>query len=283
MEKLKEEWKFLFGIIFEPWSLLLLTITISMLVLSYTQLGAGLSNSNNVLFAVLLALSSGLLGGRFIQQWNDLVRDKTLAKRGHLAIRNLKLLFTNLTNLENKFKSHLHHQNGQKRSQEVVNETLELSMMMLKEEIINSIEDWTDIIPNANIKSHIEFIHDLRSALLISEKELEDLKSELIKTKGKSKKQAQDFQRKVDEKEKVIVQIRQKLLERKQYLDNSILSGISNSILASVTAPNGNSHSYSLISSLNNLADYMNQDSMNSFDLEKSERHFDRKTAKQEG
>jgi hypothetical protein len=239
MEKLKEKWKTFLEALFDPWSLVLLFITITMLVLAFTQVESNLSASSRILFTVfpiVISLSSAILGSRVAKQWSDMTEERMLVARGNFAIRSLKLLFTNLANLENRIKTYLYRQNnGKKPSAEVLNvyyEEISEKCKMIQEEIINSIEDWTDVIPEANLRSHIEVLNDLKLALLISEKEVERFNNELVKTKGQSKKEIQELKSKMEEQEKVIFQLREKLLERKQIMDNSILSGISTSILA---------------------------------------------------
>ncbi|MFQ5772856.1 MAG: hypothetical protein ACE5HX_20130, partial [bacterium] len=112
---------------------------------------------------------------------------------------------------------------------------------LIEEEIINSIEDWTDIISDANIKNHIEAFIDLKLALYYLHKEIERMNSDIKKSRGPAQKGVQELKLKIKENEKEISQLQKNLLERKQMLNNSILSGIANPILNSGISSFGNS------------------------------------------
>lgn len=233
-EKLSVKWQKFARTLADPWTLVLWVATIFILAFSFSlpDTTTAFSQFLFVIFPILLAFIAAILGGRIAKQLAESAEETRLITRGKSAIRNLKLLFINLANLESRIKPQLARQNNQQSSGSIYNnDIVDLSMMMIKEEVIHAIEDWIDIIPEANLKTHFEYLTELKLALHFSEKECERIQNELSKTKRQSRKENEALKQRLQAEEKVITQLRERLLERKHFLDNSILSGLSTSIL----------------------------------------------------
>jgi hypothetical protein len=220
--------------LFDPWSLLLSVVTTVALVSSwfaYQPPSSMLSKSQFVLSLLGIVLSTIFLGNRFTTRWYQLLGQAELVKKAESAIRNLKLLFTNIVNLEKQLTL-LHP--SQNTNEHFMGDSLELSLMMLKEEIIHAIEDWADVIPQANLKGHVEHIYDLTREQLESEHELDALTTQVVK-KAKSKEEMQKLKQEVSSHVQRLKQIESELTETKNALNASILSGMTNSIVTSVS------------------------------------------------
>jgi len=186
MSNIKENWRGFLSAIFDPWVLVLFGLTSGMLALSYLYAQSIASSSNSLIFPIFsswIAISAGILGSKIAKGLSNRNQSQDLITRGCSTIRDLKLLFTNLVTLENRISFRL----GQ--STNLTSDSLRLyceeiieKFTMLKEEIINSIEDWADVIPDAKLKSHIEVFNDLKLALYFSRVEIENLKKQIKAT-----------------------------------------------------------------------------------------------------
>ena len=237
MSNFKKNWRGFLGAIFDPWVLVLFSLTSGMLALSYLFAQSFASNSNELIFPIFsfwIAISAGILGSKIAKGLSDTKQWQDLIARGCTSLRDLKLLFTNLVSLENRIMSCLGQRNGPtSESLRVYCEEIIEKFTMLKEEVINSIEEWADVIPDAKLKSHIEVFNDLKLALHFSRIEFENLNQQITATNVHSKKDLQELFSRLKEQKKEIHQLREKVLETKRNLDKTILSGISTSVLTS--------------------------------------------------
>lgn len=237
MSNFKENWRGFLGAIFDPWVLVLFSLTSGMLALSYLFAPSIASNSNKLIFPLFsfwTAVSAGILGSKIAKGLSDTKQWQVLITRGCSTLRDLRLLFTNLVSLENRITTCLGQSNGlTSESLRVYFEEIIEKFTMLKEEVINSIEEWGDVIPAAKLKSHIEVFNDLKLALHFSRIEIENLNKQIKATNGHSKKDLQELLSRLKEQKKEIHQLREKVLEKKRNLDKTILSGIATSVLTS--------------------------------------------------
>ncbi len=85
---------------------------------------------------------------------------------------------------------------------------------LLQEETVSSIENWTDIVPEADIKTQVGVISELGQNLSQREAELAALKEELGEAKDNSEAERRALRNQVLEKEAQIVSL-QRQIERK--------------------------------------------------------------------
>jgi hypothetical protein len=186
---LKDRWKAFGAIIFDPWALLL--------ILSNIFLANKLVSQSDVIVVTTLtffvALFSGILGGIVAKRWDDVTEEKVIVTRGKSAYRSLQLLFNRLIYLEKRVLIYLHRFNDEKNKKQITPEVLKTyfeevidECLSLEENVINSIEDWTDILPNAEIKAVINLIRDLKINYSDAVTKLELVNMELRETKDKS-------------------------------------------------------------------------------------------------
>lgn len=145
---LKERWKRFWLMWLEPWNLALFAIMVAMYALGVAELKGAVG----VLSQTVLALASGVLGGRIANNLAELNAVLVLRARGTVAVRGLKLLLRNIQAIEHRVR--IFQEEGTKpdfKSEVAVarlDETLEM-VRVLQEEAVSSIENWTDIVPEA--------------------------------------------------------------------------------------------------------------------------------------
>jgi hypothetical protein len=216
--ELCEKWKLFFNILLDPWLLILLISTIILVVFSNDS-----DNREFLLYInLLITLTSSLLGGFFSNKWASLTEKNVLEVRAKSAIRSLKLIFTTINNLENRTNLFLNRIKQEDENSGLIKTNLEEIIEkcnILEEETINSIEDWTDIIPEVeNVKSQIGLISELKIEVVSKQAEIALLKEE----SGQNK----ELQEKLENKEKELQSIKAKLATAETKISNGLLSGI---------------------------------------------------------
>lgn len=122
----------------------------------------------SALLQVLMAVSSGVLGGRVASSLSRLMEEGILSARGRVSVRSLKLLYRNITSMENRIRSFLEREQASTPNPEVTKRNLEelaATCRSLQDQATSSIENWTDVVPEANIASAIDAIADLRAVI----------------------------------------------------------------------------------------------------------------------
>lgn len=188
--QLGQNWMGFLALVLDPLVLFLLVAAILLGVVVVTQ-------RDPVVVAVLtiiLGVASGLLGGVVSQKWSALTEEKVICARGRLAVRGLKLLLGNITALERRVREYLERHaasNGTPTLTPAVTQTCLEEIIercvVLQEEALSSIENWTDIVPEADIKTQIGVITQLRLKLAAQSAQVADLTAKLEETKGRSR------------------------------------------------------------------------------------------------
>jgi hypothetical protein len=214
LDKLRKRWELFFDVILDPWTLLLIISAILLFAFSIGQTNTTISS----LFFVLITIASTILGGRITKHWVDITEGGVVIARGKSAVRGLKLLLRNISALEQRVAKCSDgndeiekHPEVTKRNYEEIREFCNL----LEEETVNSIENWTDIVPEADIKTQIGIIGELKQSLQGKEEELEELNNELNDTKGKSEEDHNKLEAEVKKIEKQKSDLEREMVERK--------------------------------------------------------------------
>jgi hypothetical protein len=173
------------------------------------------STSSTTLFTILITLTSAVIGARVSKQWIDVTEGGILVARGKSAVRSLKLLLSTILSLDKRIDRYLAH-DGIKQS-EVARLSLEEvkeRCHILAEESVSSIENWTDIIPEADVKTHIGIISDLKFEFENTAKDLVSLKTELSQTKNKSEEELEKLNNAVLEKDRELSKVQRELRKK---------------------------------------------------------------------
>ncbi len=190
---LKERWKTFGKVFLDPMVVVLLVLGILIYVLSLAQTDRAIL----ALFIILLSVVTGLAGGVVAKRWDDIIGQRLLVARGTVAVRSLKLLLSHVNRLERKVRSYradLEEKLEEDEDQDIVIYHLrEISdrCVAVMEEVLSSIDNWTDIVPEANIETQFELLSELMSEKERLEADLEDVTNALGESENASKKQIQ--------------------------------------------------------------------------------------------
>jgi len=229
MKSLLENWKAFIRTILDPWIVILLIATGILLVISVRQ-GKQQTPPPAVYSALLnlmLIVSSGILGARLTKQWLDQTESGILVVRGKAAIRNLKLLMHNIATLGTRVRMFTHTLKDQAKSPKAITtrnyEEIVSKCDSLAEEAVNSIENWTDIIPEANVRTQIGELTELRGQLNQRMSEFALLKKEIKETKSRSVEQNAQLKEQIEDKESKIRDLRSEILSQQTKVGSPIL------------------------------------------------------------
>lgn len=220
MKTIGQRWSVFFQVIIDPW------------VIALTGLGIFLGfilNSQDdpevvTALLVIISLMAGVGGAITTSHWKKITEGGTIEARGQVAVRGLKLLLVNIVGLDRRVQVYLERQKSEKKRNSVVENYLEDVIgrcTILQEEALSAVENWTDIVPVANIRTQIGIITDLTELVRSKETEISDLKSESKEAEGKDKKTIDSLNNQIQEREKELTNTRRQLAAA----ENSGLSG----------------------------------------------------------
>jgi hypothetical protein len=228
---LLKRWAIFVNVLLQPDILLLILLTVGLHYVSTipSQPPAPQNQIVNTTFTVLIALLSGITGGLISVRLEQLTEESLLAARGKSAIRSLKLLLQDISSIEKRLSTHKQHINrNTPEFNRIINSYDEIidRCLRLQEHALNSIENWTDIVPEANVVSQIGVITSLTESIKKSEAELQDLRTQ-IQNNAAEAKSKDELEQQLREKEEEVKKTKSRLVELETLLDSSILSGIS--------------------------------------------------------
>ena len=213
MKSLKKRWIEFLAVVLDPWVVLLALGTAALVVFS-----ADIEETAGVALATtLLILASGVLGSRLTKQWVDVTEKGPLVARGKLAVRSLKLLLGNIVSMDRRIRQHLTTRRRVLAQQGMVIlmlEEIRERCRTLTEEAVSSIENWTDIVPEADIKTHIGVISDLTNKLEAAAADLKRLQSELDATKVEAQGERTRLASSIEQKESEIAFLRNQVWQQ---------------------------------------------------------------------
>ncbi len=225
MTPLRDRWKAFLTMVLDPLSIGLLVSTIFLSIVLVLQ-------TDRVIIATLtflVAVFSGVLGGVLGKKWDDLTGERIIIARGKSAIRSLKLLLGSAVALERRVRQYL-GQCAKEKGQALETTTTYLEevigrCVLLEEGVLSSIESWTDIIPEADVKTQIGLISELTSKVDNLVQELGALSAELQETRGKSEKEIEKLKADKRQKEKELSELRHELSGRTIGMGLSLTTG----------------------------------------------------------
>ena len=224
LKKLGNRWATFLGVIFEPATFLLLLV----LALLYWYSGTEGGGNAPVLMYVLLTIASVVLGGRLTRKWAELTEGDVVAARGHSAVRSLMTQLRSIAALENTIRRFRSAEAEIEKNPDAVKRNYEEAIRTcesLQEQTVGAIENWTDIVPEASIKSQIGVISDLKIAIDQSENDLSQLKNELQDAKGKSRKEKAKLQERIADEKRQVETLQNELYEKKYEISPLLPTG----------------------------------------------------------
>ncbi len=241
MASLKERWKAFGTIIFDPWIIVLLVCTILLSIVLIRQ-------SDVVIISILtflVSLFSGVLGGIVAKRWDDLTEEKVIVARAKSANRSLQLLLSSVIALERRVRLYIHRHNDSTYKSEITSEVIKTYLeeivedsLSLEEKVINSIEDWKDILPNLDVATVINLIRELNGNYANAMAQLEQVNLSLQETKDKSEADVKKLNEEKSEIKKELFRIHKELQEKSlQFgvpsISGSLITGSSSLFLSS--------------------------------------------------
>lgn len=226
LKSLKNRWLTFLKIIGDPWVVVLLICVLSLVVSSSLFT---ISETTKNILVVIISVVSSLLGGIFAKRWSDLNEENLLIARGNSAIRNLKLLLLNIGQIEKRITIYISRLKKESCDYELTKTYLEEIIEkcnILEEESINSIENWTDIIPEANLKTQIGIVSEMKCEIDRLTQQISELNGELKITQESGKQEKSNLVQELSSKEKELKDFKRKLWEKENELNTSVLSGL---------------------------------------------------------
>jgi hypothetical protein len=228
-QSLRLKWKYFINILFDPWIISLLLLVF---ILLYSSNNVADKNIQSFMTIVISVVSS-LLGGIVAHRWAEKTELKVLITRGSSAIRSLKLISFNINKISDRTKVYIQSlDQDNKEYKHVFSNYQEMieKCNILAEEVISSIENWTDIIPEVeNVKSQIGNISDKIVEGDSIAKELGILKIKLSESQdqlSEGSKENEELKISISEKENELIKIRKELRVAENKYNTSILSGL---------------------------------------------------------
>jgi len=145
-----------------------------------------------------------LIGAILASRWAAVGETSVLITRGKSAIRGLKLLLLNLSSAEKRAVEYLKNLANEPEP-EVVKFSYEETigrLQSLQEETTNAIEEWQDIIPEANITTQIGVISQLKTELADRSAAVQDARQALTEAQQASAEEKKALQKRLEEREK---------------------------------------------------------------------------------
>jgi rubrerythrin len=252
--KVSSEWSIFIGVICNPWVLILFLLTVALIVCSVklhtapagfekaapssssAVSDAGLTNVSilQAFLTVMISIFSGLIGAILASRWAAVGETSVLITRGKSAIRGLKLLLLNLSSAEKRAVEYL-KKLGNQPELEVVKFSYEETigrLQSLQEETTNAIEEWQDIIPEANITTQIGVISQLKIELAEKSATVQDAKQALAEARQASAEDKKALQKRLEENQKELARISGELSKK---LNEFTVSGFGT--LSGLTVP----------------------------------------------
>src|SRR6266568_3349530 len=189
LKRLWMSWLSFFEVLLDPVGIILLGFTLGLIVYE-TSNSADLQKFPllAVIVTGLVSIFGGVTGAYLPKGFSRISEGGILVTRGKSAIRGLTLLLQNLNNLEGRVGAYLSRAHSAKADLNITTSYEEVisRCTQLEEEAINSIEEWTDIIPDANVKTQIGVITSLKNDAITFNIRVNELTKQLDESKLRS-------------------------------------------------------------------------------------------------
>lgn len=190
--------------LFNPFVIILIIISVALFNFSTYQ-----TDPKVVSFiTIILSIITGLLGGVLSKRWDDYTQEKVIVTRAKSANRSLQLLLSRSVSLEKRIRTYSYRYQDKtyykKLTKEVITTYFEEiidEFFSLEEEIVNSIEDWVDIIPYADVKNQILEMRKIKEDFITKQIALEKINTALKEENEKTQEE-----KRILEKEKFTIE-----------------------------------------------------------------------------
>jgi len=230
LKRLWMSWLSFFEVLLDPVGIILLGFTLGLIVYE-TSNSADLQKFPLLAVAVtgLISIFGGITGAYLQKGFSRISEGGVLVTRGKSAIRGLTLLLQNLNNLEGRVASYLSRAHSANADLNITTSYEEVisRCTQLEEEAINSIEEWTDIIPDANVKTQIGVITSLKNDAITFNIRVNELTKQLDESKLRSNEEQVSLRKQLQAERTKLDATTAKLNAAETKLRSSPLSGLS--------------------------------------------------------
>jgi len=156
------KWGLFGALVFEPFFLIPFVVSGVLLYIAFI-------NNDSVVMALTATGASlflGVAGAVITNHWNEMNGTRAIVARGQTAIRGLEILWNNVSSLDGRVATYLERLAGSDVGSEAIQTYLEEvreRCRLLKTEALSSIDNWRDIIPEADVKSLLQLQADLET------------------------------------------------------------------------------------------------------------------------
>ncbi|MEG6549581.1 hypothetical protein V6C53_04995 [Desulfocurvibacter africanus] len=235
--------------LFKPWFTVFisffspLSLIPASLAIALTCYSDAANEDLKLIINILIAIFSSIVGAVVYGKWLEIDQKTILHTRGESAIRNLRSLFEELGDFELRVSSGHKKlsccQSAQDSLTNAIFEELRQLNTNIKRKVIDSIEDWNDIIPIAgDIRSKLKQISDAYDQLQSTQNkkfELERKLSELEVQRDSDATEKNHLKNELEGRITLIKALTEKMNMLQANIDESILAGIN----TSTAAPSG--------------------------------------------
>ncbi len=216
----KNRWIAFLCAVFGPSTTILIILSVGLIYISADQPNSTIRPG----LVVLVSIFSAATGSSIVKKWLEITEVGLLVTRGKSAIRNLKLLMVQISALDDITKSFLSQIQEKGYKNAVAPRLVEIQgrCNLLSAQTVNSIEDWKDIIPEADIESLIDFWNEKNLNLTNVKIERDHVEKELEKAKKLSEEEKETLRNRLDEKDEMISKLRAELSKAEMDLNSSI-------------------------------------------------------------
>ena len=157
---LRDRWASFVSIALDPWTILLILISVGLFEVSRLDPTGASSPAEEVevVLFVVTGLVTAILGGRVTKAWDERFEEKVIVARGQTAIRGLQLMTKSIVALDRRVGQYLKRLAASEADGPVGQETIKTYLeevsqrcQLLGDEALSSIDNWNDVIPEANV------------------------------------------------------------------------------------------------------------------------------------
>ena len=216
----------LFIRIFSPYVILLICFTAFLTVFSQNEEG-----DTKFLLEVGIIVLSGYVGSLLTSRWEEIRGDSYLIKKSNSAIRNLQLIKNKINNIRFRIDE-LRNSKNERDSDEVGN-----LVNNIHKDILNSIRDWGDVNPGANVLVDVyEAISSREKTKNNLEKEVKVLNTKINNLEEQNAQEKTDLQSELEKKNNEINDLNSQIfnLNNSSIYDLSTSSTVSSASLSTV-------------------------------------------------
>ncbi|HFT6976500.1 hypothetical protein I5V28_01430 [Stenotrophomonas maltophilia] len=187
-------WRVFLKVVLDPYTFLLIVVGV---VLGWFGPKA-VGENYNALLQIVVAVVTGVVGARISTAMAAINQDGKLYASGRMAVRGLRLILTKTLALERRVATFVADSQKQQvpevRAQVAMrnlDEVLE-SIRTLQLEVVGSIENWVDVVPDADVSKIFMAVGELRDQLTQKDEQLREAveSKERLESKGETDTQA---------------------------------------------------------------------------------------------